>query len=509
MAYFTILISTLYIFLHVFGLSNFTDCVVVDDDTSSNVLIPHASRNTQDYWISQAVEFIYQLDCTQNSQFITKSSCLALTKTSRESINIYIAAPTRIGARSERKYNTVLPDSSLRRSGSHDAVIAIDPFPEANFGHLVLVFYVDRKVESCRGKLEKSMGGKECLQVAVKHRCRNRLKTSSKRHCEINMLPLVYDDGDSSYEQQLKCIDSSSYARCPNFRTGVSNLTNNCELETNTKRCQNQKFGRRCKLHETCDYGVMISGGWNRQASLRRHADNIRSMYAMLRDQGFKKHNIKMFFADNTDIELYETSSQHVDNRFPATQKNAIRNHLSGLCSEGCNADSLIIYLNSPALPDGRSLLWDSDGNGQMDASEMLSVRELLEDIANCQAAHVYMIIDQSYSGIFADEIRKSNDHDNVVVFTSGNKTEYSWRSDLTDMWSHSNHTQLCVDEVYETYSDSFTDSTPRMLEGSMNAANTTVFGGKPCYLLPYMTNKEIRSSFMGCKYNPFGRHKI
>ncbi|XP_071950084.1 uncharacterized protein [Antedon mediterranea] len=506
MAYFTIFISILFILLRFLGLSTIALCVVLEDDKSSNELVPQASRNTHEYWVSQAVDFIYQLDCTQNSQFITKSSCWALTKTSRDSINIYIAAHTRSGSRTNRKFNTVLPDSSLRRSGSHEAVIVIDPFPEANFGHLVIVFYVDRKSESCRGKLEKSMG-RECLQVAVKSRCKNRLKTSSKRHCEINMLPLVYREGDSSHEQQLKCIDSPLYAKCPNYRTGISNFTRNCELETNTKRCQNQRtnFGRRCKLHETCDYGVMISGGWNRQTSIKRHSENIKNMYSMLREQGFKKHNIKMFFADNTDIELYEQSNQHVDNRYPATQKNAIRNHLSGLCSSGCNVDTLILYLNSPALPDGRSLLWDIDENGQMAASEMISVREILEDISDCKASHVYLIVDQSYSGIFAEEIRKSKTHENVVVFTSGNKTEYSWRSDLTNAWSYSNHTQQCVDEVYEIYSDSFTNSNPRMMEGSANAANSTVFGGHPCYLLPFMSNKEIRSTFTGCRYRPYG----
>jgi len=54
------------------------------------------------------------------------------------------------GATGQReKVFAVLPDSSnVRGSGEHDLVLALDPYPNANFGHLIGLFYVDLNVEA-------------------------------------------------------------------------------------------------------------------------------------------------------------------------------------------------------------------------------------------------------------------------------------------------------------------------------------------------------------------------
>ena len=51
-------------------------------------------------------------------------------------------------------------------------------------------------------------------------------------------------------------------------------------------------------------------------------------------------------------------------NSYPATQKDAIRNHISTLCRVPNCVETLVIYLNSPTTNDGASLLWDTDNNG-------------------------------------------------------------------------------------------------------------------------------------------------
>ena len=48
----------------------------------------------------------------------------------------------------------------------------------------------------------------------------------------------------------------------------------------------------------------------------------------------------------------------------PATEKLAIRSHLALLCRSLHCADSLVLYLNSPAASDGTMLLWDANHNG-------------------------------------------------------------------------------------------------------------------------------------------------
>lgn len=44
--------------------------------------------------------------------------------------------------------------------------------------------------------------------------------------------------------------------------------------------------------------------------------------------------------------------------------KDVMRNHIKNLCDNEYCADTLLIYLNSPAKPDGSSLLWDFSDDG-------------------------------------------------------------------------------------------------------------------------------------------------
>ena len=57
----------------------------------------------------------------------------------------------------------------------------------------------------------------------------------------------------------------------------------------------------RCRLFETCDQAVLLSGGWNRLHSDQRSRLNVLHMYRMFRHAGFHKHNIKVFFANGRD----------------------------------------------------------------------------------------------------------------------------------------------------------------------------------------------------------------
>jgi hypothetical protein len=64
----------------------------------------------------------------------------------------------------------VLPDSNnVRGSGAHDIVLALDPYPNANFGHLIGLFYVDLNVEpaACREKYQIYISGEVLITYKV------------------------------------------------------------------------------------------------------------------------------------------------------------------------------------------------------------------------------------------------------------------------------------------------------------------------------------------------------
>lgn len=87
-------------------------------------------------WAEAAFNFIQGLDCEQVF-FTTERECRNLKGLSKSFMNIYLAGPSTVG-----RFAAVLPDGGLARAGVHDGYITLDPYPRANFGHLVLVFHV-------------------------------------------------------------------------------------------------------------------------------------------------------------------------------------------------------------------------------------------------------------------------------------------------------------------------------------------------------------------------------
>lgn len=59
-------------------------------------------------------------------------------------------------------------------------------------------------------------------------------------------------------------------------------------------------------------------------------------------------------------------ADESVKSAYPATMKFAFRYHIQKLCSSLHCVDSLLMYLNSPAMHDGSTLLWDINGDGMV-----------------------------------------------------------------------------------------------------------------------------------------------
>lgn len=111
------------------------------DNSSERAELWDAALTREEKWADAAYKFVSNIDCndSEDAFFTTKRECKDLVLTLRHRMNVYVASPSIFGDR----YKAYLPDEPLTRSESHDAVVVVDPFPLANFGHLVVVFYID------------------------------------------------------------------------------------------------------------------------------------------------------------------------------------------------------------------------------------------------------------------------------------------------------------------------------------------------------------------------------
>ncbi|XP_046367157.2 uncharacterized protein LOC124142630 [Haliotis rufescens] len=464
-------------------------------------------------WADAAYHYIHNLNCAVVF-FTTARECRQLVAIPKSAMNVYVAAPTPYG-----KYRANLPDESLTRSSSHEAVLVVDPYPAANFGHLVVAFYVDGGIS--RNLCEKSGGTYlhdkgECIRLALRRRCKNALERRSRRRnfarrCEINFLPVVHrannQDGGhymATRHNHLRCYSGlAGFGRCPELRLLNETTGLICNhIRDNTRRCSttHETVKSSCRPLEICDQAVILSGGWNRQSTGKRHKMNVELVFKMLRNNGFKRRNIKVFFANGSpSLQIPGDPPQRVH---PAAMKHAFRYHIRKMCMSRHCVDSLVIYMNNPARNDGTSYLWDVNNDGLADGNERYTVGELKEDLADCAAKSVHLIVDQSYSGEIAYALRKSPEHRNVIVFTSGRGNEYSFDDEYTRHWTGSNHTRMCTADVHQQSRNAVKHSSPQLGEGRHNQVRTTIFGA-PCNVRPPFTPRELRRDFYGCQNVP------
>ncbi|CAK6973176.1 uncharacterized protein si:ch211-67e16.11 [Scomber scombrus] len=425
-------------------------------------------------------------------------------------------------------------------STAHDAVLVLDPSPGENFGHPVVLFYVDLNVTKKRcSHLDGIYLGEECLTLALKSRCQNQLKrrqagperlignghgrlaggslrsgtisgpvSSASRLveravgglCEIHFLPLVVGVGDSNRTQRLRCVDQAEFARCPQpLPLGSPSLpVSSCELNKNTRRCHQQPLATHlsCRLYQTCDHAVLISGGWQQQITFQRHVQNLQRFYRMLRNNGFHKDHIKTFFASGGQL------PEEIEGVYSATEKAVIRNHVSYVCRKQHCADSLVLYLNSPTRNDGTMLLWDANLNGIADLKERYSVNELLADLAGCKATRVLLFVDQSYSGVLSKRLRGSQKHLNVVLIQSQTRQTHNHQNQRLNPgwednnWSFISPATCLLDHLEKSAGMS------RLLEPWAGLLNVTL-AGAPCNATPPLTEGEMRREYQGCQNLP------
>ncbi|KPP70945.1 hypothetical protein Z043_110190 [Scleropages formosus] len=497
---------------------------------------PPAKFTKVDLWAKRGFQYVKMTLCRRVS-FLMESECEKFSKVHPSGVAVYLSRPA------SDQVLTILPDThpgglhsvqhgprllfpvagGPRRpqrfspgSSAHDAVLVLDPSPEETFGHPLVLFHLDFNVT--RRKCSHMGGlllGQDCLSWALKSRCQNQLKRRqwpserpgatahmheeaaahsvkaerARRHCEVHFLPLVVGVRDSNRTQRLHCVDHPDFARCPRplplFVPGE--LVSSCEFSRNTRRCHENALATHltCRLYQTCDHAVLLSGGWRQQITYQSHVSNLQTFYHMLRKNGFQKNHIKIFFAGSGQV--LETETEEV---YPATEKEAIRKHISFICRRQHCADSLVLYFNSPTLSDGTMLLWDANNNGVADPKECYSVNELLVDLAGCRAKRVLLFVEQSYSAAVHKRLSGSLKHRNVVLFTSA-----PWTG-TADLWGSLHPTECLIDHLNQA---------PAMVYHGGHVAEllNVTLAGAPCNNTPALTDVELRKEYMGCQNLP------
>ncbi|XP_035215367.1 uncharacterized protein LOC118188947 [Stegodyphus dumicola] len=465
-----------------------------------------------DLWAEEAFWFISNLTCS-NTLLTTEEDCEKLLSIPKSEMNFYVAEPT-----PEGKLFAVLPDGLLtNRLEPRDAVLVVDPYPKANLGHLLVVFFVDYgwSESQCKENNGKYLDDSSCISLAVRRHCLPRTMKSiwgmklpniyRYKECEINFFPLVHLPGESPSRkaQRLECRDNfQGFAPCPTLRPKHLSEKLSCDpIESNTYACSNTGEGAktRCRMLESCDQAVLIAGGWDRLSDKPIYLQNVLTFYQMLRNNGFLPRNIKTFYSTgNKEIDENEEIWQET---YPVTLKLALRYHIETICQTMHCADSLVLYLSSPTQKDGSILLWDANGNGQAERNEVYTMKEMLYDIKGCAAQRVYIIADQSYSGMLVHALEHSQEsYDNVIAFASGEEHEYSREGEYTKYWANYLQKSNCMRNTYEILQTSMTSSTPTSFQGSNGSMNTTLYGA-PCNF--QFTERELQREYFGCQNLP------
>nr|XP_060629138.1 uncharacterized protein LOC132773718 [Anolis sagrei ordinatus] len=499
-------------------------------------------------WASAALRHVASGPCPERGGLLPRAQCQRLARLSSSSAAasasqgaapaVYVSAPARPGT----KLRALLPDGwgdraaaaapqapsrshnasggalSRPAAAGQDAILVLDPSPGASFGHPILLFYLDFNVSPrrCRSRDRLYLGSYECLTPAQRNHCENQLKRRPGRGkgwsqrasgrvrreeapvglCEIHFLPTVVAAQDPKHLQNLHCMNLHGFSLCPQPLSLVSSSSTAayCELNKNTRRCHRQQLPmyKSCRMYQTCDHAVLIAGGWQEQVTYPHHAQNLLLFYQMLQRNGFRQEHIKAFFANEGQASVaVEMGEVH-----PATEKLAIRSHLALLCRSLHCADSLVLYLNSPAASDGTMLLWDSNRNGIADPKERYPITELLADLENCNARRVLLFLDQSYPGPLAKKLRASRRHPNVVLVRSNGAT--TGGSAFAEFWAGLQPDQCLLQHILPVgpWSAVLASGVPAQL------LNVTL-AGAPCHSVPPLGEEERQRRYQGCQNLP------
>lgn len=305
-------------------------------------------------------------------------------------------------------------------------LVMIDDNPDANFGHPVRWVFIDEKF---------------------------------KKHSEIikeEFPPVVISDYGKGKPVLFKCWDLTPRS---------------CDLIEEFRPSVIQK---RVKI-SSCKYAILVSGGVNSASNYSRYAQNLKSMYTMLRSAGYPKSHIYVYYADgNTALDCDNadgdnndaTGSDVTDGAF----ESSIRARYQSL-SATWRCRVLFSYFTNHGADNTGVCLWDDEGDG-LDSEELYSPDELSSDIANTKFCRHFMIHDQCYSGDYLPVATDGN-HKKLVVYAAASATELSWGREYMARWEQNSITTTTVNAMHQdVVSNGNLTSTPGISEGTTDIGN-------------------------------------
>ncbi|UCF04053.1 MAG: T9SS type A sorting domain-containing protein [bacterium] len=224
-------------------------------------------------------------------------------------------------------------------------------------------------------------------------------------------------------------------------------------------------------LHDPCLYAVLISGGENSRKNRLDYKLNLSSVYKTLRELGFPKANIFVYYATGSPLDLddeegdndHATGSDVTD----SANKAAIREKISSLCSEldGLR-DVLFIYTSNHGSVLGL-VLWDFNDNGELEDDEIYRPNELRLDTPFCRVCRLFITMDQCRSGTFIN-ILNDGLHTNAALYTAATDREDTWGRRYMSTWEVLDHGAITMNAIHEHMVDNagWFQTTPLMAEG-------------------------------------------
>ena len=99
-----------------------------------------ASRKQQRY-AEAAFDHLKNTNCS-DALYMSDRDCEYIRTLDASDVNVYLAGPV-----DTRDLRVVVQDDNLDDDDSHNGVLVLDPYPQANFGHLVVIFYIDYAID--------------------------------------------------------------------------------------------------------------------------------------------------------------------------------------------------------------------------------------------------------------------------------------------------------------------------------------------------------------------------
>lgn len=226
-----------------------------------------------------------------------------------------------------------------------------------------------------------------------------------------------------------------------------------------------------------CKYAILVSGGINSGMNRTRYAQNLKSMFVMLRNAGYPANRIYVYYADGTlPLDCDNADNDNSDATGSDVTAGAIedsirakfRNLSAPLKSRG---RVLFSYFTNHGSDNEGVCLWDMNGDG-LKNDEIYTPAELADDIKGSRFCRIFMIHDQCFSGEFLP-VASDGNHSNLVVYAAATDAESSWGREYMARWEQNDITATLVNAMHQdVVNNGNLTSTPGMTEGTAGIGN-------------------------------------